>query len=215
MTIGFTGGVASTTDQVDHQKSTQGAPATPAVRRCRAAELRVLPRGAVLDRAAADGCHVANGAGGLVVLSASALGYKIDSSLPSLVTTVLIGIGVDYFLFMTFRFRERLRAGDGASRPRRPPAHASRRDRLGGSRDHGRVRRAGLAQFGQFRVLGPSVAIAIFVMLLAGSRSCRRCSPLPAASCSGRPGRGSTSDKTDQRHGSARSSLAGRPASRC
>jgi RND superfamily putative drug exporter len=104
-----------------------------------------------------------------VVLAASTFGYKIDPSLPSLVGTVLIGIGIDYFLFMTFRFREHLRAGE--DRKHAAAAAASRVSHVVASAAMAIIvafATLGLAQFGQFRVLGPSVAIAIFVMLLAG-----------------------------------------------
>jgi putative drug exporter of the RND superfamily len=169
MTVGFTGGIASQTDQVDHQKNTQGlqqmllyaAVVLLTLIFFRGVLSSIVPLLAV--------AIVAAGASGLVILAASAFGYKIDSSLPSLVTTVLIGIGIDYFLFMTFRFRERLRAGDD-----RKQAAAAAGERI----SHVIASAAlaimvafaalGLAQFGQFRVLGPSVAIAIFVMLLAG-----------------------------------------------
>ena len=162
MTVGFTGGIASTTDQVDHQESTQTLQQLLLYAAVVLLSL-VFFRGVLssIVPLLADST-VATGASGVVILSASALGYKIDSSLPSLVTTVLIGIGVDYFLFMTFRFRERLRAGD----ERKQAAAAA------GARISPVIAWAalaimvafaalGLAQFGQFRVLGPSVAIAI------------------------------------------------------
>jgi putative drug exporter of the RND superfamily len=112
---------------------------------------------------------VAGTAGGLIVLSAKLFGYHFDISTPQLITTVLIGIGTDYYLFMAFRFRERLRAGD-----QRKPAAA-----LAGGQVAGVIASAalavaaafatlGLAQFGQFRVLGPAVAISVLVMLVAG-----------------------------------------------
>jgi RND superfamily putative drug exporter len=112
---------------------------------------------------------VAGAAGGLIVLSAKLFGYHFDTNTPQLITTVLIGIGTDYYLFMAFRFRERLRAGDGSK-----PAAA-----LAGSQVAGVIASAalavaaafatlGLAQFGQFRVLGPAVAISVLVMLAAG-----------------------------------------------
>jgi RND superfamily putative drug exporter len=169
MTIGLTGGIASTTDQVDHQATTQGIQQALLY-------AAVVLLSFVFFRGVLSSIiplltvgMVAAGASGLVILAASAFGYKIDSSLPSLVSTVLIGIGVDYFLFMTFRFRERLRAGD-----ERKQAAADAGARI----SHVIASAAlaimvafaalGLAQFGQFRVLGPSVAIAISVMLLAG-----------------------------------------------
>jgi putative drug exporter of the RND superfamily len=112
---------------------------------------------------------VAGTAGGLIVLSAKLFGYHFDITTPQLITTVLIGIGTDYYLFMAFRFRERLRAGD-----QRKSAAA-----LAGGQVAGVIASAalavaaafatlGLAQFGQFRVLGPAVAISVLVMLVAG-----------------------------------------------
>jgi len=169
MTVGFTGGIASTTDQVDHQAATQGLQQVllfAAVILLSALFFRGVLSAIVPLFAVAQ---VAAGAGGLVVLAASAFGYKIDASLPSLVTTVLIGIGIDYFLFMMFRFRERLRAGEdrkqaaAAAGARISPVIASAALAIMVA-----FAALGLAQFGQFRVLGPSVAIAIGVMLLAG-----------------------------------------------
>jgi putative drug exporter of the RND superfamily len=169
LSVGFTGAVASTTDQVDHQATTRGlqqallyaAVILLSVVFFRGVLAAIVPLVTVAT--------VAAGASGLVVLSASAFGYKIDSGLPSLVTTVLIGIGIDYFLFMTFRFRERLRAGDerkqaaAAAGERISPVIASAALAIMVS-----FAALGLAQFGQFRVLGPSVAVAILVMLVAG-----------------------------------------------
>ena len=169
MTVGFTGGIASTTDQADHQAPTQAIQQlllyAAVVFLClvffRGVLSSIVPLLAV--------GLVAAGASGLVVLTASAFGYKIDASLPSLVSTVLIGIGIDYFLFMTFRFREHLRAGEG--RKQAAAAAASRVSHVVASAALAIIvafAALGLAQFGQFRVLGPSIAIAISVMLLAG-----------------------------------------------
>jgi RND superfamily putative drug exporter len=169
MTIGFTGGIASTTDQVDHQAKTQalqGLLLYAAVVLLSFVFFRGLLSSIIPLLTVGI---VATGAGGLVVLAASAFGYKIDASLPSLVTTVLIGIGVDYFLFMTFRFRERLRAGD--DRKQAAAAAGARISHVIASAALAIMvafAALGLAQFGQFRVLGPSVAITISVMLLAG-----------------------------------------------
>ncbi len=82
---------------------------------------------------------------------------------------MLIGIGVDYFLFLIFRMREQLRTGAA----RKPAAAAA-------ARSVGEVIASAalaviaafatlaLAQFGQFQVLGPAVALSVGVMLLAG-----------------------------------------------
>jgi putative drug exporter of the RND superfamily len=112
---------------------------------------------------------VAGAAGGLIVASAKLFGYHFDTSTPQLITTVLIGIGTDYYLFMAFRFRERLRKGEdrkqAASRAGRQVATVIASAALAVAAAFATL---GLAQFGQFRVLGPAVAISVLVMLVAG-----------------------------------------------
>src|SRR3954452_5093669 len=49
---------------------------------------------------------VGGAAAGLIVLSALAFGFELDSSTPQLIAVVLVGIGIDYFLFLVFRVRE-------------------------------------------------------------------------------------------------------------
>jgi RND superfamily putative drug exporter len=112
---------------------------------------------------------VAGAAGGLVIAAALLFGFQLDVGTPSLITVVLVGIGVDYFLFLLFRLRERLRAGEDRRTAARNAAGSV-----------GPVIAAAalavvaafatmlLAEFGQFRVLGPAVAISVAVMLLAG-----------------------------------------------
>jgi len=112
---------------------------------------------------------VAGGASGLVVLAALALGLKLDTSTPQLITVVLVGIGVDYFLFLLFRLRERLRAGED-----RRTAAESAAGSVGPVIASAALAivaafaTMAVAEFGQFQVIGPSVAIAVLVMLLAG-----------------------------------------------
>lgn len=112
---------------------------------------------------------VAGAASGLIVVAAELFGFHFDVTTPQLITTVLIGIGTDYYLFLAFRFRERLRATDDRK-------HAAA---IAGGQVAAVIASAalavaaafatlGLAQFGQFRTLGPAVAIAILVMLAAG-----------------------------------------------
>ncbi|MFE4977843.1 MMPL family transporter [Kitasatospora sp. NPDC056651] len=109
-------------------------------------------------------------ASGAVVGTALLTGIKLDPSVPSLIGVVLLGIGVDYFLFLMFRFREQLRA------------HPERHHRSTAAEVGQKVGTAvtsaaltivaafatlGVASFGQFRVLGPAVAVSVLVMLLA------------------------------------------------
>lgn len=104
----------------------------------------------------------------LVALMADTFGFQVDSSLTSLLIVVLFGIGTDYILFLLFRYRERLRAGDES---REAVAFA--------------VRRVGeavassalvviiaflallLAQLGFFRTMAPGLVISVAVTLLA------------------------------------------------
>ncbi|MEV7415880.1 MMPL family transporter [Streptomyces sp. NPDC089919] len=110
-------------------------------------------------------------AGGAVAGAAMLTGLQLDAGTPGLIGVVLLGIGVDYFLFLLFRFREQLR-----SRPGQPAREAA-------AQVCGRVGTAitsaaltivaafatlGLASFGQFRSMGPAIAVAVLVMLLAG-----------------------------------------------
>jgi RND superfamily putative drug exporter len=167
--VGFTGGIASQTDLVDATKSETargqyllfGAIIVLTLLFFRGVLSTLLPLLLV--------AVVAQAALGAVVLAALAFGYDFDGSVPELVHVVLIGIGIDYFLFMVFRFRERLRLGEerkDAARnaaTRVAPVVASAALAIVVA-----FASLGLADFGQFRVLGPSVAIAVAVMLLAG-----------------------------------------------
>src|ERR671911_2244896 len=104
----------------------------------------------------------------LVALAADTIGFEVDQSLTSLLTVVLFGIGTDYILFLLFRYRERLRAGD----PSRQAVAYS-------------VRRVGeavassalvvifaflamlLADLGFLQAMAPGLAISVAVMLAA------------------------------------------------
>lgn len=112
---------------------------------------------------------VGTAAVGLIGIGAAVLDLKIDPGTPSLIPAVLIGIGVDYFLFLIFRFREQLRTG-----AERKPAAAAAARRVGEVIASAALAviaafaTLGLAQFGQFKVLGPAIAISVALMLLAG-----------------------------------------------
>ncbi|MEU6865485.1 MMPL family transporter [Streptomyces sp. NPDC046876] len=111
---------------------------------------------------------IGGAAAGLVVAAAMLTGTGLAPSTPGLINVVLVGIGIDYFLFLLFRFRERLRADPGES------------GRAAAAEVAGRVGTAitsaaltivaafatlGVASFGQFRVLGPAIAVSVLVML--------------------------------------------------
>ncbi|MEU3610469.1 MMPL family transporter [Streptomyces sp. NPDC035033] len=167
---GFTGGLADTVDRADAEKTTQTVVGLVMV------GLIVLINALVFRSVLAAlvpllAVSVVGGAAaGTVVGAALLTGFDLDPGTPGMIGTVLIGIGVDYFLFLLFRFREELR--------RRPEEH----HRLVAADVAGRVGTAvtsaaltivaafatlGVASFGQFRVLGPSVAVSVLVMLVA------------------------------------------------
>lgn len=106
----------------------------------------------------------------MVVGTSMLTGINLDPSTPSMIGVVLIGIGVDYFLFLLFRFREQLR-----TRPDLPARTVSAEvsARVGTAITSAALTivaafaTLGIATFGQFRVLGPAIAVSVLVMLLA------------------------------------------------
>ncbi|GAA3386955.1 MMPL family transporter [Streptomyces roseoviridis] len=170
MRTGFTGGVADVVDGIEAEETTQtlvglfmvGLIILINVLVFRSVMAALIPLVAV--------SVVGGAAAGTVVAAALLTGFDLDPGTPGMIGTVLVGIGVDYFLFLLFRFREELR--------RRPEDD----HRLVACDVSGRVGTAvtsaaltivaafatlGLATFGQFRVLGPSVAVSVLVMLVA------------------------------------------------
>ena len=167
--VGFTGGIATT---ADHMKAGEHTQALSQMLLLGSVVLLSLlffrgPLAALVPLAAIY--FVATAASGMVVLAAYLFGFRLDVSTPQLITVVLVGIGVDYFLFLLFRLRERLRAGED-----RRTAAANAAGAVGpviGAAAFAIVTAfatMALAQFGQFRILGPSVAISVLVMLFAG-----------------------------------------------
>jgi RND superfamily putative drug exporter len=103
----------------------------------------------------------------LVAAAGKLFGFHVDQSLQTLLLIVLYGIGTDYLLFLLFRYRERLRAGDD-----KKAAMVYAVARVGEV-----ITSAAaavivaflvllLASFGGFGSLGPALAIAVFVMLI-------------------------------------------------
>ncbi|TXS34388.1 MMPL family transporter [Streptomyces sp. ms191] len=167
---GFTGGLADLVDRADAEKTTQTVVGLVMVGLIVLINVLVF-RSVLAAFVPLFAVSVVGGAAaGTVVGAALLTGFDLDPGTPSLIGTVLIGIGVDYFLFLLFRFREELR--------RRPEAD----HRAVAADVAGRVGTAvtsaaltivaafatlGMATFGQFRVLGPSVAVSVLVMLVA------------------------------------------------
>jgi RND superfamily putative drug exporter len=167
---GFTGGLADVVDRADAEETTQTIVGLVVVGLIVLINVLVF-RSVLAAFVPLVAVSVVGGAAaGTVVGAALLTGFELDPGTPSMIGTVLIGIGVDYFLFLLFRFREELR--------RRPEEH----HRLVAADVSGRVGTAvtsaaltivaafatlGVATFGQFRVLGPSVAVSVLVMLVA------------------------------------------------
>ncbi|MEV6062472.1 MMPL family transporter [Nocardia asteroides] len=107
--------------------------------------------------------------GGLIAMAAKAFDLEIDTSVNSILLVVLFGVGTDYILFLMFRYRERLRAGDD---PKSAMVNAVARVGEAVTSAAAAVIIAFLAltlsSLGMFRALGPALAIAVAVALVAG-----------------------------------------------
>jgi RND superfamily putative drug exporter len=105
---------------------------------------------------------------GLIASIAKAFNFQVDQSLQILLTIVLYGVGTDYIVFLLFRYRERLRAGDDPKQ-----ALVISVTRIGEviASAAGAIIIAFsallLAVFGGFRSFGPGLAIAVALMALA------------------------------------------------
>ena len=108
-------------------------------------------------------------ADGLIAWASKAFDLKTDSSVTSMLIVVLFGVGTDYILFFMFRYRERLRAGDT---PKQAVAGAVTRAGEAIVSAGGAVivsfMALTLSTLGLFRSLGPALAIAVAVTLVAG-----------------------------------------------
>jgi len=106
---------------------------------------------------------------GLISDVNKALNLNADSSISTILIVVLFGIGTDYILFLMFRYRERLRAGEDAKQ-----AMVSAVTRVGEviASAAGVVIAAFLAlllsTLSVLRSMGPALAIAVAVTLIAG-----------------------------------------------
>jgi len=107
-------------------------------------------------------------ASSLIALAAKTFGFKISDQLSILYTVVLFGIGTDYILFLLFRYREKLRAGD---RGREVVAFAL--SRAGEAILSAALVVAaafaalGFSDFGLFKNLAPGLVICVLTMLVA------------------------------------------------
>ncbi|MEV0264051.1 MMPL family transporter [Streptomyces sp. NPDC050617] len=106
---------------------------------------------------------------GLIASANEAFDMKADSSIQELLTVVLFGVGTDYILFLLFRYREALRAGEDS---KSGMVHAVERVGEAIASAAGAVIVAfaalALSTLGMLKSMGPALAIAVFVTLLAG-----------------------------------------------
>ncbi|MEU3028365.1 MMPL family transporter [Streptomyces incarnatus] len=108
-------------------------------------------------------------ANGLIAYATKLFGLQANSSISSILIVVLFGVGTDYFLFLMFRYRERLRAGDESKE-----AMINAVGRVGEAiaSAAGAVIIAFLAlvlsTLGFFKQMGPALAIAVAATLVAG-----------------------------------------------
>ncbi|WP_330301218.1 MMPL family transporter [Streptomyces sp. NBC_00503] len=106
---------------------------------------------------------------GLISTAAELGGLKADGSITAILIVVLFGVGTDYILFLLFRYREQLRGGQHPKQ-----AMISSVALVGETiaSAAGAVIVAFLAlllsTMGMLRAMGPSLAIAVAVALLAG-----------------------------------------------
>ncbi|GAA3200366.1 MMPL family transporter [Actinocorallia longicatena] len=104
-------------------------------------------------------------ANGLVGAASHLFGYSGDDSLGIIISIVLFGIGADYYLFLMFRYRELLRAGDDSK-----TAMITAVEKVGEVISSAAAAVAAaflvllLATFGVFTAWGPSLAIAVVTM---------------------------------------------------
>ncbi|MFI6363234.1 MMPL family transporter [Nocardia sp. NPDC050630] len=107
--------------------------------------------------------------GGLIAMVSKAFDLEVDSSVNSILLVVLFGVGTDYILFLMFRYRERLRAGED---PKTAMVSAVTKVGEAITSAAGAVIIAFMAlvlsTLGMFRALGPALAIAVAVALVAG-----------------------------------------------
>ena len=105
---------------------------------------------------------------GLIAFANDVFDLKADSSIQVILIVVLYGIGTDYILFLLFRYRERLRTGEntkvavGQALERAGEAIAS----AGGAVIVSFMALV-LSSLSIFRSIGPALAIAVAVTLLA------------------------------------------------
>ncbi|MFG1809190.1 MMPL family transporter [Streptomyces sp. NPDC049040] len=105
----------------------------------------------------------------LIADATKIFGLQANSSVSALLIVVVLGVGTDYFLFLMFRYRERLRAGD---EPKEAMINSVTRVGEAIASAAGAVIIAfcalALSTLGFLAQLGPALAILVAVTLVAG-----------------------------------------------
>jgi RND superfamily putative drug exporter len=108
-------------------------------------------------------------ANALIADATKIFGLQANSSIQALLIVVVLGVGTDYFLFLMFRYRERLRAGD---EPKQAMINSVTRVGEAIASAAGAViisfLALALSTLGFLTQLGPALAILVAVTLIAG-----------------------------------------------
>ena len=111
---------------------------------------------------------VAMAATGALIIAAKVLGFSLDTSVTGLMPIVILGVGTDYVVFLLYRYREQLRAGQ---EPRAAMRHAITHigPAIGFSALAVVVSLSALllSSMASFKVLGPALGFGVLVTLLA------------------------------------------------
>jgi RND superfamily putative drug exporter len=111
---------------------------------------------------------VSTTANALIADASKLFGLEANSSISALLIVVLLGVGTDYYLFLMFRYRERLRAGD---EPKQAMINAVGRVGEAIASAAGAVMISFLAlllsTLGFLKQMGPALAISVAVTLIA------------------------------------------------
>ena len=109
---------------------------------------------------------VGTGVTSLLNIAAHIGGFQLDQTTTSMLPVVLFGVGTDYAVFLLYRYRDRIRAGDDHRTAMAAAithvGHAMVASALAVAVSFSAMLASGLLSF---RILGPSLAVAVLAML--------------------------------------------------
>src|SRR5215471_3539863 len=139
----------------------------------------------------------------LLNIAGHVLGFQLDQTTTNLLPVVLCGVGTDYAVFLLYRYRDRLRAGDdhrtAMATAIAKVGHAVLASALAVAVSFAAMLASGLTTF---RILGPSLAVAVLAMLATSLTL------LPAALAIGSKRRSRSARWTHARRGRATGRVA-------